>query len=1219
MGRRRLVVLLSAITMMLIGGGVVGGLVAATQSDGGREWIRAQIQRVVQRTMKGKLHLGKMSGSFLTDLAVDTIAITGPDDSLFISAGPTRVTYDPRDLIDGRIVVRSVEMQHPFFVFRKDNENRWNYNAVFPPSRSPVRVTRGTGTGKGTATRRVIVPASVESPSQSAFGSVIVFRNVRLRGLHFRLELPWSPDDSLKGARRDSAIVHNLASKDQDIRPLVVSGKRTYQKTTNWTEGDFTFNSIRLRAPNASGRRFDIARLDVNEQSPPFAVRNLRGVVLWNGDSLRLDIPHLELPGSVASGSGLLEWANDRPVHYDLHIVGDSVSLDDVSWITPTIPRTGGGSVLLHIKTDTDERLLDYALSKMDLRTSASRLRGAMTFAVGGPVLVVKDVDLEADPLDFKFLEAMNHGPFPQPWKGTFTGTVRARGGPVDAFVVDDLRLRYADRNVAGATSVFSGQGEIDIRDPANAVFHGFRLDLARLDLRTPQFLSAGFPRLNGVLSGAATLDSVWTDVRFSDADVTHTDGEGALPSRFKGDARLTSSGPDIAFEVAVAALPISLNTIAQSYPGLPIRGVYTGPIRVQGELADFSASVDLAGDAGRVQLEGRFDAAAPGLRAVSHGSVSALDLKSFFVRPDLPSTSLNGRFATSLEWDSLPNMLGSADLAADRSFVDSVRVFSAQTALRFVGGTVQVDSLRAETASGSFTAHGGLGLSAARADSLAFRFEVDSLGGLRRYLVKARTAALPHDSLMTTISDSLAGAFSASGMITGNIERVGVRANVAGSQLRVGPITARQATLAATVSAIPDSTTGSMTFELDTVHVGTLAYSRVAGRDSLVALDGHRLTVSARSALDSARATAEISMRGDTTNVRLDSLSVRTSADNWLLRRVAQLRAVNGSVAIDSIELRGSRGGALALSGGTSGGSELTVGVRVDSVPLSDVSELLQEPTPYEGTATATAEMSGTRDNPSMRFDATIHDALLMGLRLDEVHATGNFADQRLRTSFAYSRKGVRALYGTATLPLDLSLGAAGSRFIEAPLVATIHTDSGGMAVLASLSKSITKAAGSLALNMDVAGTWKHPLLNGGLVVHEGELSLEQLGAVRLTGLEANVAFHGDSITGVVSAHSGSTKPATGSLSGFIGIKDIDRPTYNLRLNAQSFNVIDRARFATLDLTGNLGLTGASDDATLTGSLTVDRGTIAIPELVQKHLISLDDPEFYNVVDTSA
>ena len=1218
MGRRRLVVLLSAITMMLIGGALVGGLMTATQSDGGREWIRTQLQRVVGGVMRGKLHLGKISGSFLTDFAVDSITITGLDDSVFIATGPTHVTYDPRDFIDGRIIFRSVEIQHPFFVFRKDADNTWNYNKVFPPSGgSPAGPA-----GRALPGRRVAARLESTPPARSAFGALLLFRNVRIRGLHFRLTVPWSPDDSLKGPRRDSAIVRNLASRDQEIRPVLVKGKRAYQRTTNWTEGDFTFNSIRLRSPDQPGRRFDIARFDVNEQSPPFAVRNMRGVVLWTGDSLRIDIRHLELPGSVARGSGLLEWANDRPVHYDLLIHSDSVSLDDVAWIAPSIPRTGGGSVTLRIKTDQDQHLLDYMLTSMDLRTNASHLRGAMTFAVGGPVLIVKDMDLEASPVDFALIETMNRGKFAQPWNGTFTGTVRARGGPLNHFVVDDLRLRYADRNVPGASSEFSGHGELDILDPANTTFHGFHLNLARLDLRTPQFLSPAFPRLNGTISGEATLDSVWTDVRFSDADITHADGDDTPPSRFKGDIRLTSTGPNIDFEVAVAALPLSLNTIARSYPDLPVRGTYTGPMRLQGELADFSANVDLSGDAGRIQLEGRFDASAPGYSASSRGSVQALDARQFFARAGAPSTSLNGRFTTEIEGDSLANLIGNAQFTADRSLVDSVRVHGAQAVLRFAGGAMQVDSLRIESASGTLTARGGLGLSAARTDSLAFRLDVDSLGGLRRYLVRARAAAAAvtrADTAAAVLADSLGGVISASGVLTGNFSRVAVRANAIGSQLRMGSVTARQATITAAIGAIPDSSAGAVNFEADTVRVGTLAYSRIAGRDSLVALDGHRLTLSARSALDSARAAADISFHGDTAAVRLDSLSIQTSVDSWLLRHVAQVQVVHGSATVDSIALRGTHGGSLSVSGGTTADSVLAISVRADSVPLSGVGELLQQQAPLEGTATGTAAVSGTLDNPAMRFDATLRNGLLMGLRLDEIHANGQFADRTLSTSFAYSRAGVRALYGTAKLPLDLSPGATGSRLIEAPLTATIHTDSGGMAVLASLSKSVTKASGSLALDADVTGTWKHPLIDGALVVHNGELSLEQLGAVRLTALEANVGFHGDSIAGIVSAHSGSTKPATGALSGVIGIRDIDRPTYNLKLSAQSFNVIDRARFATLDLSGNLGLTGASDAATLTGSLTVDRGTIAIPELVQKHLISLDDPEFYNVVDTSA
>lgn len=1199
--------------MMLIGGAVVGALVAATQSGGGREWIRAQLERQITRGMKGRLYVGRLSGSFLTDLAVDSIAIVGPDDSVFIAAGPSHVTYDPRDLLDGRIILRSVEIQHPFFVIRKENDNSWNYNKVFPPA---AAAPGGTSLPR-VAARRIVLP-----PSRSAFGAIVQFRNVRIRGLEFQLTLPWSPDDSLRGARRDSAIVKNLAAKDQEIRPVVMGGRRGYQRTTRWTEGNFTFNRILLRDPLRPGRRFDIARFDVNEQSPPFAVRNMRGTVLWRGDSLTLDIGHLELPGSVARATGLLEWANNRPVHYDLLILSDSVSLHDVSWIAPSIPKSGGGSVVLRIKTDRDQHLLDYAITKMDLRTNASHLRGAMTFAIGGPVLIVKDMNVEAVPLDFAFLATMNGGPFPQPWSGAFTGTVRARGGPVNRFVVDDLRMSYADRNVPGATSVFAGHGELDILNPGNATFHGFHLDVTRFDLRTPQFLSAGFPRLNGIVSGDATLDSIWTDVRFHDADITHSDGDSTPPSRFKGDGRVTSGGVNIGFDLAVAALPLSLNTLARSWPGLPVRGVYTGPIRLQGDVTDFSANADLVGDAGRLQLEGRFGATSPGFRASSRGSVADFDLKQALARAGTPSTSVNGRFVTSLEGDSLANTLGEVQFTADRSLVDGVRIYGAQVNVRFAGDAMQVDSLRVESAIGLLTAHGGLGLSAARTDSLAFHIDVDSLGGLRKYLVNARApgdSAAPTDAAATALTDSLGGTFSASGVIAGNFSKLAVRATATGSQLRLGAVTARQASANANLRALPDSAVGAVTFELDTLRAGSLAYSRISGRDVLLARDVQRVTLSAKSALDSAHMTADVRFGGDTTSVRVDSLSIQTSSDSWYLRRPAHVEIVNAAVAIDSIALSGKNGGSFALGGGSTADSAVALAIRTDSVPLVDIGEMMQMQAPFEGTLTLRADLTGARERPLMKFDGTLRHGVLLGLRLDELHASGDYANRRVSASLEYLRLGLPALHGTAKLPIDLALNASGSRFIEEPIVASIHTDSGGMAVIASLSKSVTKAAGSLALNVDVGGTWNHPLLNGALVVHDGELSLEQLGAVRLTGLDANVAFHGDSVSGTVSAHSGKTKPATGELSGFIGIRDIRKPTYDLKLVAHSFNVIDKARFATLDLTGNLGFTGSSDAATLTGALTVDRGNISIPELFTKHLISLDDPELYNVVDTSA
>jgi translocation and assembly module TamB len=1207
-GRRRLVVLLSAITMLLIGAGVVGALVTATQSDGGRAWIRTQLLRLAARGVKGRLFVGNLSGSFITDFAVDSVAIIGPDDSVFIATGPLHVTYDPRDLIDGRIILRSVDLQHPFFVIRKENDNVWNYNKVFPPSPGAQ-------------------PAE-PPPSRSAFGAIVQFRNVRIRGLQFQLTVPWAPDDSLKGVRRDSAIVKNLAAADQEIRAVTVKGKRGYQRTTRWTEGNFTFNRIRFRDPLRPGRQFEIARFDVNEQSPPFNVRNMRGLVLWHGDSITLDIPHVELPGSVAHATGRLDWASNKPVKIDVRILSDSVSLRDVAWIASVIPKTGGGSVDLRIKSDKDPHLLDYVIAKMDLRTNASRLRGAMTFAVGGPVLILKDMDVELLPLDFRLIDAMNGGPFVQPWNGVFTGRVRARGGPVNHFVVDELRVTYADRNVDGANSALIGSGELDILSPPNTAFHGFHLTFTKFDLRTPQALDKAFPRLNGTISGDAILDSVWTDVRFREADITHHDGdndEKTPPSRFKGEGRVTSGGANLGFDLAVAALPLSLNTFALSWPGLPVRGTYTGPIRLHGDATDFSATADLVGDGGRLQLEGQFDAAAPGYSAFARGSVGNLDLRSVLARAGAPVTNLNGRFATSLEFDSLPNALGDAQLAIDRSVVDGVRLYSGQANLRFARGALQIDTLRVESASFGLTAHGGLGLEATRSDSLSFHVDVDSIGGLRRYLVQTRPprdSTAPPDTAAAAaaaLADSLGGAFSANGTVSGNLSSFDVRATGTGTQLRRGDVTARQLSMTASVRALPDSAVGEVTVAADTLHVGSLGYSRVSARDSLLSRDRQRVTVAAKSALDSARATADVRFHGDSTDIRIDSLAITTLADSWFLRRSARVEVVKGSVSIDSIAVSGKTGGSFALSGGFAADSTIAVTIRTDSVPLADIGEMLQVQTPFEGTATLRADLTGTRESPLLKFDGTLRHGVLLGLRLDELRANGDYANRRLSASLEYLRLGLPALHGTAKLPIDLAFTANGSRLIEQPLEASIHTDSGGMAVIASLSKSVTKANGSLALDAELSGTWKHPLINGALVIHGGELSLEPLGAVRLTALEANVAFHGDSISGKVSAHSGKTKPATGELSGFIGIRDIQNPTYNLKLVAQSFNVIDKARFATLDLTGNISLTGRSDAAVMTGSLTVDRGNISIPELFAKHVISLDDPEFYKVVDTSA
>ena len=354
--------------------------------------------------------------------------------------------------------------------------------------------------------------------------------------------------------------------------------------------------------------------------------------------------------------------------------------------------------------------------------------------------------------------------------------------------------------------------------------------------------------------------------------------------------------------------------------------------------------------------------------------------------------------------------------------------------------------------------------------------------------------------------------------------------------------------------------------------------------------------------------------------DVRFDSLTVLTSGNAWSLARSASLTLAGGGFALDTLAITGARGGRLTVGGRIPSLAPADFSIRADAIPLADLGEIAQSSTLLGGQATVRAELRGTRERPEFLFTGSLRDARLAGLKLEQVQADGRYANRRLTTTLEYARFGVPALHAEATLPLDLAFASSGSRLLEEPLSGRVRTDSTGLVLLETFSSAVTGASGALALDLGMAGTWKHPRLTGALTVRDGALTVAPLGGVKWSGVDADVGFLGDSIVlRRLAAHSGTQRGAQAGISGWIGIRDVENPTFDLRLAAQGFNLVNRARFADLDLTGDLRLTGSYRAAALGGSLTVDRGTIYLPELFQKRVISLDDPELYRVVDTSA
>ena len=1174
---------------------VVGGVL---KTQFGRDFARDYVTRLVAPKVKGKLYVGRISGLSFGGATIDSAEIRSPDDSLFVALRRITVRWDPRDLVDKRTLLSLLDIDGLVVHLRKDSTGTWNYKRVFPPGQTKKRVP---GAERG-------------------WGDYIVADSVLLHGATVVLSMPWHPDDSLHGARRDSAIARNLTRPDKEIR-RAGSG---FEKTWRWKNIQVVSGYTRLADPDSVGRLFQITKLNADEMDPPFQFRNVRGGVRQTGDSLWAQVEHFDLPGSTGKGGGKVWWGSDLPTRYDLRIVGDSVSLADVGWVYPTLPATGGGSMVLNIRNEKDLSIIDYALSDMDVRTTRSRLKGNMTFGVGGPVLIVKDLAMEAAPMNFDLIRALNGKPFPYDWQGNLTGTVRARGGPVNRFHVDDARVTFADANVPGAVTRATARGDLDILFPAFTRFRGLDVNVSQLDLRTLVYLNKNFPRVTGIVSGTATLDSLWFDVRFKNADLTHHDGP-AEPTRATGGGRVTIGEKFVSYDLALNTQPISFTTLALSYPSLPLRGSYKGPLRIQGTLDDLEVTTELTGPGGTFSYDGQVDAYPKTYAAKGTLTFSNLDARTLLANDTLPITSLNGRVELDVKADSssldstLTSLAGVVSATFDRSLVDSMRVYQATARIGFNDGRMRVDTLHAETLAGVVSAHGAFGLTSAVTDSLRYTVKIDSLGGLRRYFGPAKAPVTDGDAAP---NDSIDGTVRIGGSLHGNLDSLVVR----GDSLAARDIWIRGDQVKAVVGGfeynnVRGAISGALSARIDTAVVANMGIS--AGTLAFRASDIHngQFRVQASSVNGpSLLVHGDGSMFGDTTTVRLDSVELSVRDHRLILERPTTIVSRSDGFVLDTIRLRDIHSGLLTVAGSVPVTEPVSLSLRADSVELGDIGELIQANVPFGGLATVSVDVRGVRREPRITIDGQFDQPRFGEVHLDRATFGGTYAAQRMESRAELFREGKSVIAANASIPVDLQLASTPTRMLTDSLHGKIRSEGVDLAILETVSPAVVNASGAFAANLDIGGVWPRPQLSGNITISNGALGLAPLGGVRLTDLNAMLEFLGDSLSiqrfNVVTREE---RVGNLSLSGFASLADRENPRFDLTVNARNFHIIDKPRVAHLDISvSNLRLAGSYDRSTLTGLVVVDRGTILIPDLIDKQVISLDSPDLYNIIDTT-
>ncbi|MEQ1692481.1 MAG: translocation/assembly module TamB domain-containing protein [Gemmatimonas sp.] len=1141
--------------------------------------------------------MGRVSGSLFADITIDSLEIREPNGRLFVATGPIHVTYDPRDLLDRRVVIKSLDVTRPNLTVVDYGADDWNWKRA-------LRRKSGTATqGRG------------------GFGDYIVLDTVTLHEVTLVVQQPWTLSDTLKGAKRDSALTYNLTRRDGEVRR---DGDR-FARIWRFVRGNMALGRTRIADPDSAGVQIAMRKLDVVWVYPPFWFRNMRGTVRQLGDSLWMDGADFQLANSHGRGDAKIVWGGGKPVRYDIRIQGDTVAMADVAWIDESLPRTGGGSTALTIKNDPRNlSVIEYALRNMDARSMRSRLTGRMTFGVGGEVLRVTEVALDLKPAHTDLLRQFNGEPFPYDWQGALSGRIAARGGPVTTFVIDAADLVFDDAHVPGAQTRFAASGMANIFTPSEAILKGIDVRIDQLDLRTPRFVNPLFLEVNGIVRGAMRLDSLWYDARFSNADLDHVDGPG-LPSHLTGSGRYTLVPEGVKFDMDLQASPLSYTTLSRSYPGMPLRGSAVGSIRAKGLAEDFDLAVTLAGEGGELAFNGRVDGFEPSYSANGQFRVRSANLEALFGDSRFPQSNLSMAGDLAISGASLSSLRGPLHASVDQfSRVADVRVFGGAVSATFDSGQVRIDTLTVESSALRLTARGGLGLIANRSDSLHFSAAIDSLGGLRPWLQSG-------DSLTRLVNprDTLRGTIELRGRLLGTIDTldpVGLTldARADATDIVFGTARAARANLALAVGDLMRGGNGSLQVTMDSARVAGMDISSAAGRSTLHRGLAERFAAEMRSPTEARLAvTGGVTRVADTTTLRVDTLTIRVDSAASTPRgfRLAAPAIVriesNRTGTLDSLVLVHTDTGRVSVRGAIGDSGALRARVELDRVPLADLGRLTPSSGLTRGTATATATVTGTRERPQLDAELSLRDAVSGRMRFGALDAKAHYDSLRLAIQASLSVDGRQALSATASLPVDLALVAGRTRQRDEPLIGRIVSSRADLALLESLFPDVTSARGRFSTDLQLTGTWERPRLRGQLQMDSAALTLANLG-VRLEQATADIGIADDTVfIRRFGATSGARTDSLG-ISGTISLVDSRKPSFDLRLTANNFLAIDKPRTASLVLTTTtpVTLTGNSDASRVRGAVRIDRGKVYINALAQRRGLDLTDN--FDIVDTT-
>ena len=657
-----------------------------TRTEYGIEQVRRVAVSQIQQRIAGDLRIGRIDAApgLLGGAILRDVEIVDESDRTFIRADSLRLAYNWRALLGGRIEFDRVDIFGAEVVIeRLPGDERWNYARIF----------------------------DLGEPDPDSPDRLIQFRRARIVDGLLVIRYPWRAKGQVE--RGDTARLILREVPGGLVRELRFEDINAVLPRVLW------------ESPVEEGRLFVVDQLSTRGfvWEDPFEVRELSGSVTQRDSLVSFDVDRVRLPASTASGLGHIVIGEDR-VGLDISIDGDDVSSADLQWLYPPLPDDGTGRFDFRIQSVPGGTL--WLARDAYVSAPGTELAGSFGI-VTGDTLYFTEVDLRASPLNLALLEELL--PVDLPIDGLLVGTVEVEGPISSLRTRGDVRLASAHGSEAARW-----EGTLDLRGPFGV--QNFRADVETLDVGR---LAAWRPELaanSGRMSGRIEATGRFDDRLGFAARLRH-ELEAFAPATIEASGTVELAGRSSALDVELLAATVDLEALGSFVPGLAdLRGDMRGPVTITGTLDDLAVEAELAGDFGRVRLEGRADLARDEPVYRVEGEWREFQPARYF--DELPDSRIDARFLLEGRGYRPETLQASLVLDVDSARIGEVELLEGRALLAMSEGVLEVDSMRLGLESGRVEARGTIGVLADQTGILDVVVDVDALAPLRSLVFPA-------------------------------------------------------------------------------------------------------------------------------------------------------------------------------------------------------------------------------------------------------------------------------------------------------------------------------------------------------------------------------------------------------------------------------------------------------------------------------------------------